>query len=36
MVPQLNPSSTEWEYVKTQTFDVKLHFNVGLKFGYRI
>jgi hypothetical protein len=35
MVPQLNPSSTEWEYVKTQTFDVKLHFNVGLKFGYR-
>ena len=35
MVPQMNPNTNEWEFIKSRTFDVKLHFNVGLKFGYR-
>jgi hypothetical protein len=35
MVPQMNYNTNEWEFIKSRTFDVKLHFNVGLKFGYR-
>ena len=35
MVPQLNQTTNEWEFTKARTFDVKLHFCVGLKFGYR-
>jgi len=35
MVPQMNPNTNEWEFIKSRTHDVKLHFNVGLKFGYR-
>jgi hypothetical protein len=35
MVPQMNPNTNEWEFIKSRTYDVKLHFNVGLKFGYR-